>query len=66
MLMVAPRGSTKEVTSSDTPRFSSQHSILTGRVAPLLLVENATNCALLMPPKNLDSFILVKKRNTIG
>ena len=49
ILMVAPRGRTKEETSSETPNSSSQQSIVTGKVAPLELVENANNCAGAIP-----------------
>ena len=38
MLMVAPSGSTNEDTSLDTPSRSCAHFMVTGRVAPLLLV----------------------------
>jgi len=41
MLIVAPSGRTKLETSSDTPRFFSEHSIVTGRVALLDEVEKA-------------------------
>ena len=45
MFTVAPSGSTKEETSSDTPSFSSARSMVTGSVAALELVENASSCA---------------------
>ena len=43
MFIVAPRGKTKDETSSETPSSSSHLSIVTGNVAPLELVENANN-----------------------
>ena len=39
--MVAPIGNTKLATSSSTPKLSSTHSIVTGNVAALELVEKA-------------------------
>jgi hypothetical protein len=45
MLMVAPSGNTNEDTSSETPRFFSETSMVTGRVPPLDDVEKATSCA---------------------
>ena len=51
MLIVAPSGSTKLETSSDTPSFSSQRSIVTGSVAPDDDVEKATSWAGPMPAK---------------
>ena len=53
MLMVAPSGNTNDDTSSETPNFSSTRSMVTGRVAPLELVVNATNCAGPIPWKNV-------------
>ena len=44
ILIVAPNGSTKDDISFETPRSFSQRFIVTGKVAPLELVENATNC----------------------
>ena len=49
MFMVAPRGKTKEDTSSETPNSSSHLSIVTGNVAPLELVEKANNWAGAIP-----------------
>ena len=43
--IVAPIGKTKLATSSSTPICSVTLSIVTGRVAALELVENASNCA---------------------
>ena len=51
MLMVAPSGKTKEETSSETPSFSWAISIVTGSVAALDEVENATSWAGAMPEK---------------
>ena len=45
ILMVAPNGRTKEETSSLIPNSFSQRSMVTGRVAPLELVEKASNWA---------------------
>ena len=54
MLMVAPMGKTKLVTSLSTPRFSSTHSMVTGKVAALELVEKANNCAGAIPLKKVN------------
>ena len=43
MLTVAPIGKTKLDISFDTPNLSLTHSIVTGNVAALELVENAKN-----------------------
>ncbi|MNT46649.1 hypothetical protein D3C72_1833090 [compost metagenome] len=51
MLMVAPTGSTKPATPSDTPRLLRAHSIDTGRVPELLEVLKATASAGAMPWK---------------
>ena len=64
--MVAPRGSTKEATSFRTPRFSSAHSRVTGRVAALELVEKASNWAGAMPKKNSFRLKRVKKCTIIA
>ncbi|OQC35697.1 MAG: hypothetical protein BWX64_02350 [Acidobacteria bacterium ADurb.Bin051] len=44
MLIVTPTGSTKLVISLLTPSSFSTCSIVTGSVAALELVENATSC----------------------
>ncbi len=44
MLIVAPSGSTNDDTSLETPSCSSAVSIVTGKVAFELDVENATSC----------------------
>ena len=66
MLIVAPRGRTNEETSSDTPSFSSQRSMVTGSVAPLELVENATSWAGAIPAKKVRIVIGVKSLSRIG
>ena len=43
MLMVAPRGTAKEATLLDTPSLYSTVRKVTGKVAPLEEVENATS-----------------------
>ena len=43
IFIVAPSGRTKEEISSETPNSSSQRSIVIGSVAPLELVEKASN-----------------------
>ena len=48
MFIVAPNGRTKLAIDFDTPRFSSQLSIFTGKVAALELVLNPIACTLLM------------------
>ena len=45
MLIVAPSGTTKEVVSREVPSFSLHWRMVTGSVAPLELVEKASNCA---------------------
>ena len=52
MLMVAPTGKTKLLTSFSTPICSSTRSIVTGKVAALELVEKASNCAGAILPRN--------------
>ena len=51
MLTVAPSGKQKLAISLFTPRFSWVHFMLTGSVALLLQVENATNMAGKIPLK---------------
>ena len=51
MLMVAPSGRTNAATSFGTPRLPSATFIVTGRVAALDEVENATSCAGATPRK---------------
>jgi len=58
MLIVAPRGSTKLATFSETPKFSVTFFIDTGRVAALLDVLKAVIAAGAIPLKNLIGFIL--------
>ena len=65
MFMVAPIGSTKLATSLSTPRFSSTHSIVTGKVAALELVEKANNCAGAIPFMKKEIFFFVKTRTII-
>ena len=60
MLIVAPIGRTKLATSLSTPKFPSTHSIVTGKVAALELVENASNCAGAIPRTKKEIFRLVK------
>ena len=60
MLIVAPIGRTKLATSLSTPKFSSTHSIVTGKVAALELVENASSCAGAIPRTKKEIFRLVK------
>ena len=48
MFTVAPMGSTKLAVVLLTPMFSSTQSMVTGRVAALLLVLKASSCAGLM------------------
>lgn len=52
MLIVVPSEHTNPATSSRTPRRSRQHSMLTGSVAALLLLENASSCAGAIALKN--------------
>ena len=66
MLMVAPSGRTNEATSSDTPRFRSAARIVTGSVAALDDVENATSCAWETPRKNVTGPIRVKSASRVG
>ena len=56
----SPNGNTKEETSSETSRFSSQHSIVIGSVAALELVEKATNCAGAILEKKFFMDVVVK------
>ena len=58
--MVAPNGSTNEEISSETPRSFSQRFIVTGKVAPLELVEKATSCTGPIDLKKCLRLILVK------
>ena len=57
MLMVAPKGSVKEATSSGTSKDSTAHSIDRGRVALEEQVENAFKLAGAMEVKNLPTGI---------
>ena len=66
MLIVAPSGSTNDDTSSDTPSFSSTRSMVTGRVAPLELVVNATSCTGAIPWKNTFHFMGVNSFSSTG
>ena len=52
MLIVAPRGSTKEATSRSAPSFSA-HSMFSGSVPTDEAEENAIIMAGIMPLKNL-------------
>ena len=52
MLMVAPSGSTNDVTSRETPSFSCTFFMLTGSVPADEHVVNAIIMASLMPWKN--------------
>ena len=45
MLIVAPRGSTNFVDFSEIPALSTAHSMVTGKVAEELAVENAVSTA---------------------
>ncbi|CAI8349082.1 MAG: Uncharacterised protein [Formosa sp. Hel3_A1_48] len=65
ILIVAPTGNTKLDTSLSTPTCSSTRSIVTGKVAALLLVEKANNCAGLICFKNQSGFFLVATVTTI-
>ena len=58
-------GKTKLATSSSTPKLSSTHSIVTGKVAALELVEKANNCAGAIPRIKKLGFRLVKTRTMI-
>ena len=62
---VAPMGKTKLEIDLGTPTFSSTHSIVTGRVAALELVEKAKNCAGLMFLKKSLKLILETNDFTI-
>ena len=66
MLMVAPSGSANEETSSETPRSRSAVSIVTGRVAALDEVENATSCAGATPRRKRTGVSGVRKRSSSG
>ena len=59
MLIVAPIGRTKLATSLSTPNLSFTHSMVTGRVAALELVEKANSCAGAIPFIKKDIFFLV-------
>ncbi len=52
MLIVAPRGSTKEETSREQPSFSWQFFMFTGRQAAEEQVVNAMSIASVIPLKN--------------
>ena len=51
MLIVAPKGSTKDATSLSAPSFS-EHSLFSGRVATEDVEGNAKIMAGIMPMKN--------------
>ena len=60
MFRVAPRGSTKEATCSETLKFSRTFFIVTGRVPAELVVVNAVIAAGAIPLKNCIGLILLK------
>ena len=64
--MVAPIGRTKLVTSLSTPQLSSTHSIVTGSVAALELVEKASSCAGAIPLKKKEVLFLTTTRTNIA
>ena len=61
MLIVAPTGSTKEVTSLETPSLFSVVSKLSGNVAALELVVKANNCTGYIVLIKKLGFILVNR-----
>ena len=65
IFIVAPKGRTNDDTSSLTPNSSSHLSIVTGSVAPLELVENASNCAGPIPVKNVFKGIFTYTFNMV-
>ena len=62
ILIVAPRGSTNLVDFSEIPALSTAHSMVIGRVAEELAVENAVNTACDMFLKNTIGFFRVKNQ----
>ncbi len=66
MLMVAPSGTAKLVTSSEAPIRSSTHSIVTGSVAEELELEKASNCAGAIARKKRPYRTFVKILSTSG
>ena len=66
MLIVAPRGRTKDETSFETPRFRWLTSMVTGSVAPLELDEKARSWAGAIPRKNRPIFMLEKILSMTG
>ena len=66
MLIVAPRGRTKEVTSLETPRLRWLTSMVTGSVAPLELEEKARSWAGAIPRKKRMIFMSEKIFNRSG
>ena len=60
MLIVAPRGRTKDEILRETPSFSSQFFMLTGSVPELEHVVKASIIASDMPRKNFTGVILPK------
>ena len=66
MLIVAPSGNTNDATSSEMPRFFCALFIVTGSVAALDDVENATSCACTTPAKNCRRRSGVKSRSSSG
>ena len=64
--MVAPKGQTKLVTSSETLRFFSTLFIVKGNVAALELVEKANICAGKIAFKKLKKLIPVNEYIIIG
>ena len=66
MLMVTPTGSTKEETSSETPRCFCVRSMVNGKVAALELVEKANICTGNTALKNCPIFFLLNRRRITG
>ena len=66
MLMVVQMGSTKRAISLRTPKRCSADSIVTGRVAALLLVKRAIKTAGIIRPRTWMGFRPRAKRNSGG
>ncbi len=66
MLIVAPKGSTNSVERRETPALVSAHSMVTGKVAVLLAVENAVKTACDMALKKCHGFRRVKIHKRSG
>ena len=64
--MVAPTGSTKLDTSSETPRCFCVRSKVKGKVAALELVEKASICTGNTAWKNCPNFFLLNTRKIVG